>query len=253
MRRRALPGLASLLLPAAAAAQPAPLRVLATGAVEHALHDLLPGFTAAGGPPTALAIGNAGAVARRLRQGEAADLVINSAGQVAALQADGLLRPGTARELGRMRIGLAVRRGTPAPAIASVAELRAALLAAPALALSDPATGATTGVHLFRLMQDWGVLGTLRPRLQVFPQGTGAVQAVARGEAALVMTQISEILADSGVTLVAPLPEAANLVTPYAGAIAATATDAAGAAALLRHLTAEPARARFRQDGFATD
>jgi molybdate transport system substrate-binding protein len=87
-------------------------------------------------------------------------------------------------------------------------------------------------------------------RSQLFQHGLDAVRAVAEGRAALAMAQVSEILAVPGITLVGPLPEAVNLITPYAAAIAARTTDGTGALALLRYLTSAEGQARFRDAGF---
>ena len=237
--------------PARSQGQAPPLRVLGTGAVEHPVHDLIPGFTRLGGRTVEHATGNAGAVAARLRGGEPCDLVPNSAEQIEALARDGLVRGDGRQELGRMRIGLAVRQGAPWPEIDSVEALRAVILAAPSIAYSDGSRGATTGRHIDRLLAEWGIAEALRPRTLLFPQGLQAAQAVAEGRAALVMTQISELVVVPGLALVGPLPEAANLVTPYVGAVATGAADPDGAAALLRHLTGPEGAARLRAAGFA--
>ena len=113
MFRRTL--IAGLATPALVTAQgAAPLRVLGTGAVAASARDLAAAFTARSGRAVAIATANAGVAARRLRDGEAADLMLNSAAQVGRLTADGLLDGTTARELGRMLIGVAVRAGRAA-------------------------------------------------------------------------------------------------------------------------------------------
>ncbi|WP_137126352.1 substrate-binding domain-containing protein [Roseomonas sp. HF4] len=249
--------LAALAAPVVAASWPArgqaaPIRVLGTGAVAASTRDLAAAFTAAGGRAVAIATANAGVAARRLRDGEAADLMLNSATQVARLTADGLLDGTTTRELGRMLIGAAVRDGAPRPDISTEAALRAAILAAPTIAHSDPSTGATAGTHAARLIERLGIAEEMRARTLVFPGGGAAVQAVADGRAALALTQISEIIAVPGATLVGPLPDAAQLVTPYLGAVTARASDRDGALAFLAFLTGADGRARFRAAGFAT-
>lgn len=233
------------------AAQGAPaLRVLGTGAVEHPVHDLIASFTGLAGRGVEHATGNAGVVAARLRAGEAWDLVLNSAAQIEALARDGHVQGDGRQELGRMRIGLAVRQGAPQTDIGSPAALRATILAAPSIAMSDGASGATTGRYLDRLLAEWGIAEAMRPKTLRFPQGLQAARAVADGQAALVMTQISELVVLPGLALVGPLPEAVNLVTPYVGAVATRAADPGGAAALLRHLTGADGAARFRAAGF---
>jgi molybdate transport system substrate-binding protein len=242
---------AGLCAPVLASAQATPVRVLGTGAVAASARDLANAFAARGGREVVLATANAGVAARRLREGEAADLMLNSADQVGRLAADGLLDGTTTRELGRMLIGVAVREGAPRPDISTEAALRAAILAAPTIAHSDPATGATAGTHAARLVERLGLAEQMRPRTLVFPGGGAAVQAVAEGRAALAITQVSEIIAVPGAALVGPLPDSAQLVTPYLGAVATRATDREGAAAFLAFLTGPEGQARFRAAGFA--
>lgn len=249
--RRAL--LATLLATPALApalAQPAPLRLLGTGAVEHPLHDLTEAFTLATGRAVTLETGNGGQVAARIRAGEGFDLVVNAAGALDALIAEGLLDGSTRGELGRVRIGLAVRAGAPPPGIATPEALRAALLAAPGIALSDAAAGATTGRHLLAMFERLGIAAEVAPRLLPFARGITAVEAVAAGRAALVMTQTSEIVVVPGITLVGPLPESLQLVTPYVAAVPRRASDPAAARALLASLVGSAGRERFRAGGF---
>ena len=245
--------LAALTCPAVARAQGTPpLRVLGTGAVAAATRDLARGFTASTGRAIAFDNANAGTAARRLRGGEPVDLMLNSAGQVTRLVADGLLDGATVSELGRMLIGVATRAGAPMPDIATEAALRAAILAAPVIAHSDPATGATAGTHAAQVIERLGLAETMRLRTLVFPGGGAAVQAVADGRAALAISQISEIIAVPGAVLAGPLPEALQLVTSYVGALATRAAERDGALSFLSYLTGPEGRVRFRAAGFAT-
>jgi molybdate transport system substrate-binding protein len=232
MQRRTL--LAALALPAPALANTPPLKLLGTGAVAASARDIAARFNAATG-----------------RDGEAADLVLNSATQIAALTDAGLLRPGSQRELGRMLIGVAVKAGAALPDISTEAALRAAILAAPAIAHSDPSTGATAGTHAARLIERLGLAEAMRGRVLIFPGGGAAVGAVAEGRAALAISQISEIIAVPGAVLVGPLPDSAQLSTAYLGAVATAAADPAGAGTLLAALTGPEGQARFRAAGFA--
>lgn len=250
MHRRGL--LMTLAAPGIALAQAAPLRVLGTGAVAEATRDLARSYSTRSGIEITLATANAGVAARRLRDGEAADLMLNSAAQIERLHADGLIDGATRREVGRMLIGMAARDGAPRPDIGTEAALRAALLAAPMIAHSDPATGATAGTHAARLIERLGLADALRGRVLIFPGGGAAVGAVADGRATLALTQISEIIAVRGAVLVAPLPESAQLVTPYVGAVTARAANRPAAIGFLEHLTGAEGQARFRAAGFGT-
>lgn len=249
MQRRAL--FAALAMPAPALAQPVPLKVLGTGAVAASVRDIAAAFSARSGRAVDIQTANAGVVARRLREGEAADLVLNSAAQISALVTAGLVEAASARELGRMLIGVAVREGVARPDISTETALRATILAAPVIAHSDPATGATAGTHAARLIERLGLAEPMRGRVLVFPGGGAAVGAVADGRAALAISQISEIIAVPGAALVGPLPDTAQLVTPYLGAVATRAVDPEAARALLAALTGNEGQARFRAAGFA--
>lgn len=259
VRRRVVLGLGgamlgSAMLGGAARGQPAspavPLKVLGIGAVEHAVRDLAEDFNRATGRAVTLETGNGGQVAARIRAGERFDVVLNAATTLDALIAEGRLDGTTRRELGRVRIGLAVRRGAPLPAIGSADALRAALLAAPSIAHSDGASGATTGRHILAMLEKLGIAQAVAARLMPFPRGLLAVQAVADGRAALVMTQTSEIVVVPGVVLVGPLPAALQLITPYVGAAVAGLPEGAAAREFLDHLAGSEGRARFRAAGF---
>lgn len=240
--RRALP----LLLATPALAQPPPpLLVLGTGATETPVARIAQALTARSGRAIRTETGNGGQVAARLRAGEAVDVVLNAAPALDGLIRDGFALADSRQEMGRMRLALAIRRGQPLPVMRDEAELAAILRAAPSIGLSDGAAGATSGRHVMALLDRLGVTTPRRP----FPRGLAAVQAVARGEVALVITQASEILAEPGAVLVAPLPESAQLITPYVAAVASRAADPEGARAFIAFAASEGA-ALFRAVGF---
>ena len=246
--RRALP----LLLATPALAQGFPLFVLGTGATETPVERIAQALTARTGRQIRTGTGNGGQVAARIRDGEVVDVVINAAPALDALIRDGFARAASRREMGRMRLGLAMRQGVTPPGIPDEASLTAVLRAAPSIAHSDGAAGATSGRHVLALLARLGIPEEAAggPRRMPFPRGLLAVQAVARGEAALVITQASEILAEPGAVLVAPLPDSAQLITPYMAAIPASARDPIGARAFIEFAGAEGA-AMFRAVGFA--
>jgi molybdate transport system substrate-binding protein len=227
----------------------APLRVLCTSATETVLRALAQSFGAATGRSVILTTASAGSAGHRLRKEEKIDLVVNATRQLAAMAAAGLVDGTTISELGRMRLGLGLRQDGPLPDITTPEALRATLLAASSIAYADPAA-TPTGVHLMRMMDAMGIGTAMAPRSQLFQYGLDAVRAVAEGRAMLAMAQVSEILAVPGITLVGPLPEAVNLITSYAAAIAARTPDRTGALALLRYLTSAEGQARFRDAGF---
>lgn len=236
--------------PALAQGQDA-LRVIGTGAVEAPLRDLGAGFTKATGRAVGITIGNAGQVAARLRGGESFDLVCNAVEPLRSLIAEGLLDPATLTELGRMRLGLGIRTGAGLPSIATQADLRATLLAARSISLSDPKSGATSGKAIMAGFETLGIAADVAGRLMLFERGSQGAEAVAEGRCDVVVTQISEIIVVPGVTLVGTLPDALQLVTSYRAAIPRAAADPLAARRLLEVLTGPTGRARFEAGGFA--
>jgi hypothetical protein len=72
--------------------------------------------------------------------------------------------------------------------------LRRALLEAPTIAYAD---GGTTGAHVRDILARLGIAQAMKDKLRPYPSG-GAVEAVARGDADLVVIGISPILDVSG-------------------------------------------------------
>lgn len=249
IHRRALP----LFLSTPALAQVVPLHVLGTGATEHPIESIARAFTAATGRRVHTGTGNGGQVAARIRAGEAPDAVLNAAGALDGLVRDGFAVAASRREMGRMWLGVAIRRGQAIPALGDEAALAAFLGSAGSIGISDAAAGATSGQHVLNLLSRLQVPPEVAggPRRAAFARGLAAVQAVGRGEVACVITQASEILAVPEALLVAPLPDHLQLITPYVAAIPTRAPDPVGAAAFLTMATGTLGQEVFRAAGFA--
>ncbi len=248
--RRVLP----TLLATPALAQPSALRILGTGATEAPIEELAHEFTRATGRMVVTATGNGGQVATRLRAGETPDVVLNAGAAIDGLIRDGFAVASSRQEMGRMRLGLAVRAGVETPDITEETGLGEFLRGASSIGISDATTGATSGLHVLALLERLAVTPEAAggPRRAPFARGIGAVQAVARGEVFCVITQISEIVAVPEARLVAPLPEPLQLVTPYVAAIPTRAPDPAAAAQFIALAAGPQGWALFRAAGFAT-
>jgi molybdate transport system substrate-binding protein len=196
-----------------------------------------------------LTFGTAGVVADRVAAGSPVDLVVLPPARLDDLARRGLVEAGSV-PLGTVRLGLAVRSGASPPGIATEADVRAALLAAPSIGLADPASGATTGVFFARRLAELGLSEALKPRIRLFPDGTAAMEALARGEVALAAGQISEIRPVAGVDLVGPLPEALQLRTVYAVGVAAHTTRPEAARAMIALLRSARMAPAFSAAGF---
>ena len=79
--------------------------------------------------------------------------------------------------------------------------------------------------------------------------GISAADAVAKGEAELGFTQISEILPVTGAELAGPLPPGVQIYTVFPGAVGAGAPNAAAGGAFIKFLTAPAAAPIIKAKG----
>ena len=233
---------------AAGAAGAAELKVLTAGAFKPVVAALAPVFEVQTGHTVRIENDTAGALARRIGNGEAFDVVVLTPAAMEPLEQVGRVARGSSVRLARVAIGVAVKQGAPLPAIGSESALRQALLAARAVAYIDPAAGGSSGIYLAQLFQRMGIAAQIAPKAVLVPGGLVA-QRLVSGEADLALHQISEILAVPGVTLVGPIPAEVQNYTVYAGGLSATATDPPAARAFLELLAGERAKAVLKDKG----
>ena len=174
--------------------------------------------------------GAVGAMIERFRAGEPCDVVILTRPQVEALEREGGVVAGSARDLGRVATAVAVRAGETVPDVSSAESLRAALLAADAIYFPDPAK-ATAGIHFQGVLDKLGIAPQVAARVKNFPNGATSMREMSKaGGKPIGCTQATEILATPGVMLVAALPEGYGLETMYTAAVGTRATDPKDAA-----------------------
>ena len=223
--------------------------VLSAAAVKAPLDAARDRAVAGTGSSLRASFGTAGAIRDKVTSGEPADIVVLPPARLDELAQRGLLLPGHV-DLGVVRLGIAVRNGASRPAIATEADIRAALLAAPSIGLADPASGATTGIYFAKLLKQLGLDQTLASRINLFPDGTAAMEALSRGEVAIAAGQISEIKPVAGVDLVGPFPEALQLRTVYSAAVAKASHAPDAARAMIAFLTSDKVAPAFAAAGY---
>jgi len=232
----------------AASAGAAELKVLTAGAFKSVVAAMAPEFERQTGHRLVVENETAGALARRIAAGEAFDLVVLTAPMIAQLAKEGKVAPGASAQLGRVAIGVAVKRGAPLPDIGSVAAFQRALLAAHAVAYIDPAAGGSSGIYLSQLFDKMGIGPQVKAKAVLVPGGLVATKLVS-GEADLAIHQISELLAVPGAVLVGPIPAEIQNYTVYAGGVSASARDPAAAKAMLALLHGAGAQAAMKAKG----
>ncbi len=190
---------------------PQPPRILSTLAVATLLREWLP---EAGEPVPEVVFNPTARLMQQMAEGLTGDIAILTEAGIEELTASGVLAAGTRQDLARSAIGMAVAKGAPHPDISSVAALRATLLATPSLVYSR---AGASGIFFAELIERLGIAAEVNAKATVIPQGFTA-EVAARGEAALAIQQVSELLAVPGIEFVGKLPEGANTYAIFSAA-----------------------------------
>ena len=226
------------------------LNVLAAGAVEAVVRDMVGSFEKESGHTVKLTYAPVGALRDKIYAGEPADLTIVTPVIIEQLMAKGLVRSGTRTDLGRVGGGIAVRKGAPRPAIGTLEELKGALLAAKEIYYADPKI-ATAGAYFLQVADRLGIGEEARKKGRTARGGKESMELMARSPLeAIGLTQISEILSVPEVELVGPYPGDLQLMTTYTGIVLEQTANPAVAEAFLKFLTSPPVQARFKQQGY---
>jgi len=246
---RIIIALAALLL-AAGTANAAEIKALISTALKAPFEEIAAQFEKATGHKVSAAYGPTGGLAKRIADGEAADMIVLGS-QTSELMKQGKLAAGSDTDIARGLIGAGVMKGAPKPDISSEAAFKAALLSAKSIAVTDPASGGGSGVYFGKLFKEMGLAQTLKPKLKLAAGGPNGYAAtfVARGEAEFALQPIPELMAVPGIEVVGPLPGAFQNVTTYTASIPVSAKEADAAKALIKALAAPSSAAIYRARG----
>jgi molybdate transport system substrate-binding protein len=221
-------------------------RVFSSAAPRGILREIAPVFERTTGHRLVIEFAFAADLKRRIEAGNPFDVAILPPDIADDLMRQGKLAAGSRVDLGRTGMGVAVRGGAPEPDIGTVDALRRALLAAPTVAYAD---GGASGVQFHSMLARLGIAEAMKPKLRPYSTGS-AVEAVARGEADLVVIGVSPILYVPAVTLVGWLPPELQSYIVFTGSIGAAAKQPEAAQTLLNLLTSPAALALFKSQGF---
>src|SRR3954465_10360988 len=185
------------------------------------------------------------ALLKRLRDGEAADVVILTREGLDEMIGEGRVVSGNAADLARSFVGIAVRAGQAHPDIATACALRDTLLAARSVAYSR--LGAS-GVYFAQLVVRMGIAAQINAKATIVEQGFTAERLVT-GEADLAVQQISELKQVEGIEVVGPVPHDLQTPAVFSAGRMANAKHAEAADRLLRYLASPEVIPVLRQSG----
>ena len=222
-----------------------PIKVISSMATKQLLADLITRYGS--GSAQAITVESVGGVdaAKRVQAGEAFDLVVLAGNAIGQLVEAGRIVTGSRVDLVRSGVAIAVRAGAPRPAIDSEEAVKRAVLGARSLSYSTGPSGA----ELAKLFERWGIADEIRSRIVQAPPGVPVGSLVAAGRVALGFQQLSEMMSLPGIDVLGPLPDAIQIITTFSAGVAATATQAVAARALLDFMASPAAAEAKRRNG----
>ena len=197
------------------------LKILTAGAFKQVAAEFVAPFEKENGIKIDLQNGTAGALVKRISDGELFDVVFLTPAGLAEMSRAGKVDPATVKQVARVAIGVAVKAGAPKPPIATVEEFKQAVLRANRIAYIDPASGGSSGIYLDGLFQRLGLGEQVKAKAILVPGGYAA-DRVASGQADMAIHQVSEILPVAGVELAGLLPAEIQNYTTYGYGISTT-------------------------------
>jgi molybdate transport system substrate-binding protein len=227
------------------------IKVLSTTAMKTVFEELSPAFERATGNRLAVTLGPSLRLEKQLGEGEAADIAIVSASGTRDLTAQGKMVAGSAVEIAKSSIGVAVPKGATKPDLSTVEGFKRALLAAKSIACSKPVGGGQSGVHIAKVFADLGIAEQMQAKAKYGAGGAGGLAGlvVLRGEADIGIQQMAELMAVEGIDVVGPLPAAIQMVTPFVAAIPANASHPEAGRAVIAFLTTPEAKRVLKAKG----
>ena len=230
---------------------PAPPVVLAAASLHESLTAAADAWSAKGhGRPT-LSFAASSALARQIENGAPADLFISADEEwMDAIEARGLLRPGTRSDLVGNRLVLVAPAGSRAAvALAPGADLAAAL-GDGRLAMADP-DAVPAGRYGKAALESLGLWRAVEARIARAENVRAALALVERGEAPLGIVYATDARASGRIRVVAPFPAGGHPPIVYPIAQLAHSTGAE-ADAFRQYLLSAEGRAIFARFGFVT-
>jgi molybdate transport system substrate-binding protein len=228
----------------------ADIKLLSANALEAVMPGLLAQFEKSSGHKVTSEYRTAGAVADRVQKGEAVDVVIATGSQIAALQTQSKIIQNSRTDLVKVGIGVFVRRGASKPDISSADAFKRSLMATKFIAYIDPTSGGASGIYMAGLIERLGIAPEMKPKTKLALPGGRLYEMVARGEAEIGFTQISEVLVEQSVEFIGPLPAAIQNYTSFAAGIVTSSKQADAGKALIGFLSSPSAIGVMTANGF---
>ena len=234
----------ALLLVQGLAAEAAEVKVIAGVTMRAMMGELGPQFERAMGHKLVIWYGHAGSIPRRIKAGEAFDLLVSGSLGLDEYTKQGKIAADTRTGIARVGMGVGARAGAPKPDISSADAFKRALLNAKSVTYNPEGA---PGIHLAGVLERLGIAQQMKAKTK--PVAKGVVQAVADGEAELGFAFTNEVLSVRGAELVGPFPPELQRYTLFTAGVATAAKQPEAAKALIKFLRSPAAVAVIKAKG----
>jgi molybdate transport system substrate-binding protein len=227
--------------------QAAELQIIAGGGVTAPLTEIIAQFERTSGHKVNIRYGTAPELIKMATGDAPVDLAVVPQDVLKDTGARARFTHEAPRDVARVGIGVAVRKGAVKPDISTPEALKQTLLEANGIA-SIPASA--TGSQLAGVYEELGIIPEMKSRTRPQPSPEKVVEAVANGDAQLAIFGIN-ILMDPRLDLAGPLPAELQRKIVYAAAITLSSKEPEAAKAFLNYLLSAPAAAVFKAKGMS--
>ena len=244
-----LAAIAVLVAAQAGLVSAAEIKVYSTIGVKSAIEDLAPKFEKATGNKLNISWGLISGFTKKAQDGDVPDVLIVSRGAIDSLTKDGKIAGGGVT-LGKSIFAFGVKQGAPKPDISTVDAMKKTLLAAKAVASTDPAAGGASGVYFAKIVEKLGIAAELKGKMKYPPPAGFVGTLLTSGEVDIAFQSKPELATTPGVDVVGPPPGDLGQTNVFAAGVGAVSKNAEVGKEFLRFLTTPDAEAVFKAKGF---
>ncbi len=221
-------------------------RLYAAAGIKLPLIELSQAYQVATGNSILNDFDTAGAAEKKFLADPNASILITTKPRIDKAIAAKLLTNGVAVHLVDTAAGIASSQ-TNKPTIRNGNELKTALLNARKIAFSDPARGATVGLHFVKVINELGIANEVMAKAVIARDGLETMRLILDKSVDIGITQMSEVVQADRNTLVGPFPQEFALISNYT--LWYKTNQDAGLASFIELLTSARASETFAQHG----
>jgi molybdate transport system substrate-binding protein len=239
----------ALLTMSSVAASAAQINVLSAGAIEPGILAAAAAFNKQSGHQVKVTFATAPALRKRVGGGEAGDVVIAPPAVIDEFAKAGRVNANERANVGRVGVGVAVRRGAPIPDIKTTDGLKRSVSEAESVVFNQ----ASTGIYVEGLMKKLGLYDEIQPKVVRYANGEAVMEHLLKGTKVkeIGFGAITEILLykGKGLLLVGPLPADVQNYTTYTAVLMTASPNPPIAQEFVRYLATPEAQAMFKANG----